>query len=545
MEQPEWMRHGWLAYGEKEIPGRRDNGDILQFYADVGHGGVAHDEVAWCAAFLGSCLERAGEKSTRSLMARSYLKWGEPLAEPQLGAIAVLSRGANQALGHVGFVVRADEQALYLLGGNQSNQVKISRFDRSRLLGFRWPVSGQVATANGRGEGGELAGMSDPGNRVPVSNDKGKIQVKVKAGADGEADGDQKANLEAKYSAKEKVKARRETALFKTALSHVLAMEGGYSDDPYDPGGATNFGITIGDFARARNVILSERNLAKLKRQLRVIKPAEVRRIYAKRYWRRASCGALPAPLAIMHFDCAVNQGVGRAIPYLQKAVGAQVDGEIGPLTIGAAERACVSTASIKATLKNYADLRRRHYRGLGHFWRFGRGWLRRLDKTLDVAAAQISAFLQQRDGQNIASENQTLERTVTQRRLSSIMKKEAIKAAAIKAKPVKAKAVQKPALKPAQISAAKVSHKTTLPTKWWGESMTIWGTILTAASTILPILGPLVGLELTPELVQELGEQVIQLIKVIGGVAGLVMTIYGRSRASHRLVRREVKLMM
>ena len=81
--------------------------------------------------------------------------------------------------------------------------------------------------------------------------------------------------------------------------------------------------------------------------------------------------------------------------------------------------------------------------------------------------------------------------------------------------------------------------------TKWWGESMTIWGTILTAASTILPALAPLVGLDITPELVKELGEQVMQLVKLVGGIIGIIMTIYGRARATTQLTRREVRLVM
>ena len=58
---------------------------------------VDNDEIAWCAAFLGSCLERAGIASTRSLLARSYLAWGEPLGDPHYGAIAVLSRTSDPA----------------------------------------------------------------------------------------------------------------------------------------------------------------------------------------------------------------------------------------------------------------------------------------------------------------------------------------------------------------------------------------------------------------------------------------------------------------
>ena len=57
------------------------------------------------------------------------------------------------------------------------------------------------------------------------------------------------------------------------------------------------------------------------------------------------------------------------------------IDGEIGPLTLAAAVR-----APIEETLHAYADVRRARYRALPHFWRFGRGWLARVDTTLSRA---------------------------------------------------------------------------------------------------------------------------------------------------------------
>src|SRR5262249_31147441 len=67
---------------------------------------------------------------------------------------------------------------------------------------------------------------------------------------------------------------------------------------------------------------------------LKAIPQATVRRIYRERYWLPASCPALPPPLALFHFDAAVNQGVAAAARLLQEAVGAAVDGEIGPETL-------------------------------------------------------------------------------------------------------------------------------------------------------------------------------------------------------------------
>ena len=132
MLHPDWLERAWREFDVSEIRGSRHNPRILEMFKDVGHPGIVRDEVAWCAAFLGACLERTGRRSTRSLMARSYVNWGEGLEIPRIGAIAVLSRGRDPALGHVGFVVGETEDHLFLLGGNQSQRVSVDAFAKSR-----------------------------------------------------------------------------------------------------------------------------------------------------------------------------------------------------------------------------------------------------------------------------------------------------------------------------------------------------------------------------------------------------------------------------
>ena len=139
MSQPRWLALAWGDLGVAETPGADHTRRVVRYYADVGHAQITNDETAWCAAFLGSCLERAGIASTRSLMARSYLGWGEPLGEFRTGAIAVLSRTADPTLGHAGFLIGETADCVILLGGNQSDAVTVEIFPRSRLLGLRWP----------------------------------------------------------------------------------------------------------------------------------------------------------------------------------------------------------------------------------------------------------------------------------------------------------------------------------------------------------------------------------------------------------------------
>ena len=75
--------------GTKEVKGQKDNPKIVQYFADVGHSWVKDDETAWCAAFVGSCLEKAGLTSTRALNARSYLKWGRKISKPVVGCVVI------------------------------------------------------------------------------------------------------------------------------------------------------------------------------------------------------------------------------------------------------------------------------------------------------------------------------------------------------------------------------------------------------------------------------------------------------------------------
>lgn len=133
--------------GTTESPGPEDNPAIVEMYASVGHDWVEHDSVAWCAAFLGHCLEKAGLRSTRRLNARSYLDWGisVDLADAQAGDIVVFSRGSKAWQGHVGFFVKAAGASIEVLGGNQSDAVNIQRYSKSRLLGVR--RAGNVAPA--------------------------------------------------------------------------------------------------------------------------------------------------------------------------------------------------------------------------------------------------------------------------------------------------------------------------------------------------------------------------------------------------------------
>ena len=165
------------------------------------------------------------------------------------------------------------------------------------------------------------------------------------------------------------------TASFDESLPFVLRWEGGYVDHPADPGGATNRGITqkTYDAWRARN--------GQAHQDVRDIDDAQVRAVYESAYWRPARCQDLPRRLDLVHFDTAVNMGPGRAVRFLQAALGATVDGDFGPGT----ERALQARQDDPAaTLKAYCDARESYYRRLveqnAKLQVFLKGWLNRLN---------------------------------------------------------------------------------------------------------------------------------------------------------------------
>ena len=125
-------------YGTSAIVGKEDNKDILKFFEAIGHNWVENDEVPWCAAFLNYILQVSGMENTRKLNARSFLEIGEKVTEPKIGDIAVFWRLDPQGtLGHVGIFVAQDEKSIFVLGGNQSNQVNIIAMPKLRLLSYQ------------------------------------------------------------------------------------------------------------------------------------------------------------------------------------------------------------------------------------------------------------------------------------------------------------------------------------------------------------------------------------------------------------------------
>ena len=102
------------------------------------------EKLPWCGDYVETAIKNSlpdepfeGAVGNNPYWARNWLKFGYE-CPPNYGAIVVFSRGNG---GHVGFVVGEDDSDYYVLGGNQSNMVSVTRISKSRLLGFRWPSS--------------------------------------------------------------------------------------------------------------------------------------------------------------------------------------------------------------------------------------------------------------------------------------------------------------------------------------------------------------------------------------------------------------------
>lgn len=162
-EQPAWLALAAHEIGTKEGIGKANNPTVLAYFKDAGFGGIREDSVAWCAALVGAVLHRAGIKPSGSLAARSYEAWGVGLKDPVLGCIATKRRGSSSWQGHVFFVVGANKDTVFGLGGNQSDAVTVAAFKRSEVTSYRWPsdVPLPVATKLPTTIAGARSGVSE------------------------------------------------------------------------------------------------------------------------------------------------------------------------------------------------------------------------------------------------------------------------------------------------------------------------------------------------------------------------------------------------
>lgn len=135
---PVWFRAAWeeRMFEVAEIPGLRNHPDILK-YGETVDLKIDNEEIPWCSAFVNWCVQKSDHEGTNKANARSWLQWGKPILEPTFGCVVIFARPPHPESGHVGFYVTQQQDEILVLGGNQSNQVNISRYPLKNLLGYR------------------------------------------------------------------------------------------------------------------------------------------------------------------------------------------------------------------------------------------------------------------------------------------------------------------------------------------------------------------------------------------------------------------------
>jgi lysozyme family protein len=154
---------------------------------------------------------------------------------------------------------------------------------------------------------------------------------------------------------------------FDQAFERLIGHEGGYSNDPDDPGGETMFGVT-------KRVAIANGYAG----AMRDLPLATAKEIYRKSYWDTVRADELPDAVRFDVFDCSVNSGSGQAIRFLQRATSTADDGRLGPVTMRA-----VKAIDPQLLDKRLSGYRLKFMAELKTWPSFGRGWAARIAANL------------------------------------------------------------------------------------------------------------------------------------------------------------------
>lgn len=338
----QWMLIAEALEGQAEIPGKLHNPVILEMFRVSGQD-FETDETAWCMAAVNSCFLCSGWVGTNSALASSAMELGRELSEPVPGCLVVFHPLAAGASGHVGFYLSSSGDTIKVLGGNQGNAFKQSSFPKNKVRSYRWPT---VRTA------------------IPQTT----LPTLYTLGVDT---GEQKPIV---------LPPKQDNFLRCHEQGHVAQWEGGYSDDVYDKGKQTKYGITIGTLSdyNGRPASVDE---------VKALTYGKALEIFRKNYWTPVRGDELPIALALLTYNTRVMSGPKDGERFLQKALnkfGASldVDGEIGPLTLQAAW----DTKDVAAVVADYHAQNLAYLKTLDSWAHFGKGWKNRLDDLKSIA---------------------------------------------------------------------------------------------------------------------------------------------------------------
>ena len=190
---------------------------------------------------------------------------------------------------------------------------------------------------------------------------------------------------------------------FPPALKFVLKWEGGYVNDPDDPGGATNFGLSL-RFLQGLPLKLTDSNGdgALTWEDVKAMPQSRVSGIYSAYFWLPMFLAYIPGRLAVAMFDSAVNLGRSRAGRFLQQAYNArqdilgrgqpiEEDGKVGPLTVRRVTGLCTTPGIEAALTQAVLDRRVAHYESLccerPEMQKYHKGWMARVEDLRKTVA--------------------------------------------------------------------------------------------------------------------------------------------------------------
>jgi lysozyme family protein len=150
---------------------------------------------------------------------------------------------------------------------------------------------------------------------------------------------------------------------FDVACDRVLGHEGGYVNDPHDPGGETNWGISKRSYPHV---------------DIKALTRDQAKAIYKKDVWVPIKGDTVYDGVAYQLFDFAVNSGIQTAIRYLQRAVGVADDGHWGPVSQQAAQHKSESDTIMLLCAERLEFMTRTK-----NWPQHGKGWARRIAQNL------------------------------------------------------------------------------------------------------------------------------------------------------------------
>lgn len=154
---------------------------------------------------------------------------------------------------------------------------------------------------------------------------------------------------------------------FAQAFDRLISNEGGYTNNPFDPGGETNWGVSKRSYPNV--------DIANLTRD-------GAKAIYLRDFWERGQMDQYDPAIAFQVFDMAVNSGIETAVRILQRAAGVAEDGHIGPITVAA-----IKDKSTTDMLMLFIAYRLKFWTKLSTWPTFGKGWANRAADDLIYAA--------------------------------------------------------------------------------------------------------------------------------------------------------------